>query len=157
MNERAQRVKRKQRRKEIKERRENKRHRDELIRNASSYSFSRRSENTPEAKRGRKKVKRDRANAYKKIKKLEEELMKKTREADKYRKRYERLNKKNEKITEQNKQYNIIGIFKESKLRGKLKKQLLLHCVVAEQIRRKMKNKKILNAEEKRVLSSVVS
>lgn len=47
-------------------------------------------------------------------------------------------------------------ILKESKLRGKLKKQLLLHCIVAEQIKRKMKSRNLLNAEEKRVLSSVV-
>lgn len=46
---------------------------------------------------------------------------------------------------------------KESKLRGKLKQQLLLHCVVADQIKRKMKIKSILNAEQKRMLSSVVS
>ena len=91
MNERDQRTKRKQWRKEIKDRREKKRQRDELIRNASVIDSppstpthsTEEAQITPEAKRGRKNVKKDRAKAYKKIKKLEEELIKKTREADK--------------------------------------------------------------------------
>lgn len=166
MNQREQRSKRKQWRKEIKERREKKRQRDEMIKNASVIISPPTSPThsveevhiTPEAKRGRKYVKRDRAKAYKKIKKLEEELIKKSREADKYRKRYERLVKKtSSNKSEQNKKYSIRVILKESKLRGNLRKQLLLHCVVAEQIRRKMKAKKLLNAQEKRILSNVVS
>ena len=48
-------------------------------------------------------------------------------------------------------------MLKESAMITKLKQALLLHCVVADQIKRRMKSKKLMNQEEKRILSSVVS
>ena len=156
MNEREKRKKRRYWKNEIQNRRDKKKQNDDLIRNASVFNSP---PNSPDhsnnaAGRGRRRVQRDRAKAYKKIKKLEEELIKRSREADKYRKRFERLRKK--KTAVKNK-YKLRLIMKESKLRGKLKQQLLLHCVVAQEIKRKMKSRKLLNKEQKRLLSSVVS
>lgn len=99
MNEREARKQRKNWKKETKARRERKQQRDDLMRNATVFASPPNSPTnaadgevehpapvTEKAKRGRRIVKKDRAKAYKKIKKLEEELQKKTREADKFRK-----------------------------------------------------------------------
>ena len=90
---------------------------------------------SPEVKRWRKRVRKDRSKCYTKIQKLEAELTQKTREADKYRKRYARLAKKMETKPERKSKYKLKLIFKEKGTRSKLKQQLMLQEIVANRIK----------------------
>ena len=153
INEMDERSKRKQRRKwraNKRKDRDAKKARDEAIRNATvtitpPASPDGQAENRPRAKRGRKRIKRDKAAAYRKIQKLESELKSKSRLAEKYRKRYERLQAKC-----QNKRSNK----RVTKLKKKLNQEALLQTIIVKEIRRKMLSSE---PKSKRMMSGIIS
>ena len=110
--------------------------------------------------RGRKKVKRSRSAAYRTIERLTAQLSKKEKESEKYRKRYERLKKRTEenaKATDipESPRKKTKQQLKGSRVTSKLKKQLLLHNCILEELRSKFKS---LNKEsDKQVFSKMIT
>jgi hypothetical protein len=101
-------------------------------------------------KRGRQRVKRERAKAYKKISKLEKALDRKTKDAEKYRKRYERLKKK----VSNSPRSELERTLKGHTVPSKVKRQLLFNSVVVKEIKEKMKNAK--SERKKQLISRIV-
>ena len=121
--------------------------------------------------RGRKKVKRSRSAAYRTIEILKKEIIKKEKAAEKYRKRYERLKKKTETSVSKAKTIQENGSVTEEtqsprsktkrQLEGsrhitkKVKKQLLYHNVVIEQLRTKYNS--LENESDRQVFSKILA
>ena len=101
-------------------------------------------------KRGRLRVKRDRAKAYKKISKLEKALDRKTKDAEKYRKRYERLKKK----ISNSPRSELTKTLKGHALPNKVRRQLLFNNVVVKEIKEKMNNAR--SERKKQLISRIV-
>lgn len=102
-------------------------------------------------RRGRLKVKRERAKAYKRIPKLERSLDKKCKEADKYRKRYERLRKR----ISNSPRSELDRTLKGHDVPNRVKRQLLFSNIVVKDIQEKMR--KSSNERKKQLISRIAS
>lgn len=101
-------------------------------------------------RRGRLKVKRERAKAYKRIPKLERSLDKKCKEADKYRKRYERLRKR----ISNSPRSELDRTLKGHDVHNRVKRQLLFSNIVVKDIQEKMR--KSSSERKKQLISRIV-
>ena len=104
--------------------------------------------------RGRKKVRKDRSQAYRTIAKLKLALAKETARAEKYRKRFQRGQKKSSTAvaTPRRKTNEMIG---KANVSSAVKKTLLFHNVLCQSIR--AKHAKTASDKEKQILTKLVT
>lgn len=95
---------------------------------------------------GRKRIRRDRAKAYRKLDKLQICLFNQRRLVNKWKKRFERLKNKNQSVIEK----EVDVIIK----RGETRKALLVYQSIANRLRYRYKTTKSDN--EKRNISSII-
>jgi hypothetical protein len=152
-------LKRRKWRNERRERRKKQKMSEAMIKEASTVLGTPPNSPTPgpsnddREKRGRKKVRRDRAQAYRQVQKLKIQLKQKSKEANKYRKRWKRLMDKQENNDVDKK--GKLNKAKISQRRDYKRNEALFNSVIVKELRMKMMQLK--SEKDRQILSKAVT
>lgn len=158
-NNRERNLKRRKWRIERRERRKKQKESEALIKEASSVLETPPNSPTPgpssedRERRGRKKIRRDRAKAYREIQKLKSQLKQKTKEANKYRKRWKRLSYKQDNPDVDNKKRQSKTRSNETK--NCYRNEALFNSAIVRELRMKMQQLK--SEKDRQILSKAVT